>query len=330
LAMKLTVFRTIVLISSLLLTATAGLSQNDQKDKTSVEVRVNLGVLNGRGEPVEGISATDIKLYEDDGEQKITSLTKLGDALDITIVMDNTGSVRKQLDNMVGIAKSLVQALGHHDQAKIIRFVGRDNITFEQDWTSDKAKLDRALSNLFVEGGESAVVDAVYLSVKDIIERRSDKSGRRSAIVLVSDAEDRNSYYSVKDLIELLKDHPIPIFVVTLTKDLPEHLPAIFERDIPPAERRRNTVAMATVFANRVAAASGGTAYILKKGSTDEDLTYTLNTLTAELRAQYAITYTAFGVKKPTVRKLSATVADGPNGEKRKAIIKDAVVLMRD
>src|SRR5438477_18644 len=93
----------------------------------------------------------------------------------------------------------------------------------EQPFTGSKADLNDALDNLFIEGGQTAVIDAVYLAVENVDEyEKSHKpeDRKRRAIILVSDGEDRNSYYNEKQLSELLRESEVQIFVIGFVDDL--------------------------------------------------------------------------------------------------------------
>ena len=62
---------------------------------------------------------------------------------------------------------------------------------------------------MFIEGGQTAVRDAVYLAAQRVTEyERSNKieDRKRRALVLVSDGEDRNSFYTEPQLFELLRE----------------------------------------------------------------------------------------------------------------------------
>ena len=66
-------------------------------------------------------------------------------------------------------------------------------------------------------------------------------------------------------------------------------------------------------------------------GSTTDDLRRYLTALMIELRSHFVIGYEATAPTKETAaRKLTATVADGLNGEKRKAIVKQTIVIPVD
>lgn len=295
------------------------LAAQDSKSKTCT-VRTNVMVLNEKDELVTKLKSSDVKVFESGIEQKITSFAEIGKAADISIVIDNTGSVRMQLDDIVNIGKIIVANLRPDDNAQIIRFVGRDHVEIEEPWTNQRAGLFEALDDLFVEGGQSAVIDALYLASQDLIKRNEKSDGRRQAIILISDAEDRDSYYTEDKLFKLLENTPIQIFTITLTKDLPKGF-----WDMEP---NRKTVGSVVKLVNKLAAYTGGTSFIFKKQSTKNDLLNSLKALMIELRSQYVVSYTSENVNKDNnVRKLTATVVDGPNGEKRKAYIKDTIVM---
>jgi len=74
-------------------------AQKDDKkwEQWPVAVRLNLMITDANGNPVNNIAATDIKLYENDVEQKVTNFAQRSDS-NVIFVMDNTGSMRTQLD----------------------------------------------------------------------------------------------------------------------------------------------------------------------------------------------------------------------------------------
>ena len=143
--------------------------------------------------------------------------------LNLGLVMDNSGSLRLQLEKLVIGGKALVDSLTGEDEALIVRFTGSDNINVIEDWTSGKSKLKEILDLMFIESGQSAVIDATYLTAQKLLERENKDTSRKYAMVLISDVEDRASYYELKDLLGLLKNSDIQIFVIALTSELSEN-----------------------------------------------------------------------------------------------------------
>lgn len=66
---------------------------------------------------------------------------------------------------------------------------------------------------LYVEGGETAVIDAVYVTAQRISQTKREAGDRRRAMILITDGEDRDSYYKKERLIELLRKENVQIFV---------------------------------------------------------------------------------------------------------------------
>jgi hypothetical protein len=70
---------------------------------------------------------------------------------------------------------------------------------------------------------------------------------------------------------------------------------------------------------------------ILSVKETPSDYTEALKFLMTVLRSPYIVCYIAKDLKIDNLfRKLTVTIADGPNGEKRKAIVKEIIALPRD
>ncbi len=200
---------------------------NSKKDKSkdnksaskSVEVKANLMVLEADGKFAD-IKLEDIKIYEDGAEQKITYFAKKENALNIGLVMDNTGSLQSQLGRLETASATSVANLRPQDEAFVVRFVDSDKVEIIENWTANKALLKEALKDMYVEGGQSAIIDALYLSAEKVLEREKSERAKRYAIILFSDGEDRDSYYNPKELFDLLKTSDVQIFIIGLTQNL--------------------------------------------------------------------------------------------------------------
>ena len=295
-------------------------AKDKAKDEKPVEVRTNLLVLDEKDKFVSGVKESDIKVSENGIEQKLTYFATKDQSLNVCLVVDNSYSVRSQLSKAITVAKILVANLGPADDAQVIRFIGRDKISTEQAWTNNKVDLNNAIENFFAEGGQTAVIDALYLSGEDILKRRKAAPNKRYAIVLISDGEDRASYYTLKQLLQLLGGTDVQIFTIALVKDLSDEVG--FLGNSPKSGAKKN--------ARKIAAGTAGTSFILDENAKETDYRSTLRSLIYELRSQIVIGYVPTEPKKDPVRKLTVTIADGPNGEKRKVMSKQYIILPQD
>lgn len=320
----------IILTAFLIFLVSAGYTaaQNDsKKSKPSSDrplvVKGNVQVLDAQGNHVSDLKPEQMKVFEDGVEQKITYFTRKGPALDLGLVMDNTGSMRTQLEQLVFAGGSFVDSLTANDEAFVVRFVSSEKIEVIQEWTADKFKLNEALANMYTEGGQSAVLDALYLSAEKLLEREQKDNSRRYAIVLISDGEDRDSFYELKELLSLFKDSDLQIFVIGITAELPKNRvsksspkhPKDFSEDL----------------SQLLALETGGTAFVLSTKYTGDDLRNITKSIAAELRYQYVIGYTSTNKKRDGLaRKLRVEIADGEKGEKRQGFIRESFVVPKE
>ena len=276
-------------------------------------VNLNVRVVDRNGRPINNLTQNDFNVFEEGTPQHIEFFSKSDVPTNYTLVVDNSGSLRQQLDKVIEAGKIMVNSNKPADETSIIRFVGNDKITVEEDFTPNKNDLNEALDNMFIEGGQTAVRDAVYLAAQRVTEY--EKSNKiedrvRRALVLVSDGEDRNSFYTEAQLFELLKETDVQIYVIGFVDDLDNDAGFI----------RKSTKSKSKAFLEKLAADTGGKAYF--PGSVAE-LPDIARNIATELRTQYSIGYLPPNNVPPgTYRNIRVTVNDGPGGAKRIAITK--------
>jgi VWFA-related protein len=298
-------------------------SKNKKDPPRPVEIKAHVTVLDAAGNPAGELKAGDIKVFEDGVKQKITYFARKGPVLNLGLIMDNSGSLRLHLEELETAGNCLVDSLKADDEALVVRFTSSDKIQVIEDWTSSKPKLKEILGVMFMESGSSAVIDAVYLTSEKLLERENTDTSRKYAMVLISDVEDRASYYELTDLLRLLKNSDIQIFVIALTGELPENKAQIFQPRHPKltAEKLAETLAQET----------GGRAFIVADKYTEDDLKTIARSISEELRYQYVISYTSTNQNRDgAVRKLRVEIADGEKGEKRQGSIRESFVVPKN
>jgi Ca-activated chloride channel family protein len=152
-------------------TPTPSVAPTIKEDDEPIKVETNLVNLNVRvvdrnGRPVNDLRQSDFTVLEEGTPQRIEFFSKSDVPTNYTLVVDNSGSLRQQLDKVIEAGKILINTNKPADETSIIRFVGNDKITVEEDFTSKKEDLLEALDNMFIEGGQTAVRDAVYLAAQ--------------------------------------------------------------------------------------------------------------------------------------------------------------------
>jgi Ca-activated chloride channel family protein len=227
------------------------------------------------------------------------------------MVVDNSGSLRSQIEKVIEASKILIGSNRPSDETSIIRFVGREKIEILQDFTSNRDDLEYALENLHIEGGQTALRDAIYLAADRVNEYEKDpneQDGKRRALILITDGEDRASYYSEKQLFQLLTESNVQIYVVGFVKDLDDKGNFIQKSDQSKAKS----------FLQKLATETGGRAYFPNGVG---ELNGIAKEISSELRTQYSIGYLPTNDREDgTFRNIRVVVDEGPGKEKRIAV----------
>ena len=276
-------------------------------------VNLNVRVIDRNNRPINGLAQNDFKILEDNVPQQIEFFSRSEVPTNYGLVIDNSGSLRPQLEKVIEAGKIIVATNKPEDETTVIRFVSRDKITIEQPFTATRTDLNDALDNLFIEGGQTAIIDAVYLAAEKVTEYekvRGKDDRKRRALVIVSDGEDRDSYYNEAQLFELLRETDVQIYAIGFVNDLSKE--AGFIAKSPQGK--------AKAFLQRMATETGGKAYFPNDIS---ELSSLAKEIGAELRMQYSIGYLPSNEKKDgTFRNIKVVIDDGPNKQKRIAITK--------
>ncbi|CAN5516454.1 hypothetical protein BH18ACI3_BH18ACI3_21570 [soil metagenome] len=132
------------------------------------------------------------------------------------LVVDNSGSFRSLLDKVITVVSEIVEENGADDEAFLVTFVDTPKIVLRQEFTYRKSELHDAAQNMFIEGGQTAILDAVKSAADYLAQNAQTDKSRTRALVLVTDGEDRASQTKIDDVLTILKEQNIRIFVVAL------------------------------------------------------------------------------------------------------------------
>ena len=294
------------LIASLVILATPpafvrGESQPQAK-VTPQMMLLHVRVVDSNNNPVTDVPQTSFQLTEDGIPQKIELFMDQEVPLTYGVAIDASGSIRSQIRDVLRAASNIVNSNKPDDETFLVRFISSDKIETLQTLTTDKGLLLNAIGGFYIEGGQTAVIDAVYLSADYLAKQMTEERRlRRRALILVSDGEDRLSYYKPEALLQFLASTDTQIFIIALTKDL-------------NGKSREKAVKLL----NQLGRDTGGrTYYPLSPG----DVERISNQIIKDIRTQYVIGYVpSGGDAAKAFHKVEVSVAEGPNQEKRAAI----------
>jgi VWFA-related protein len=303
-----------ILVAVIALASTSGGSAQDatpknQKSEASV-VKLSVIVTDLSDHSIDTLRKEDFRLLEDGVPQTILSFSTDDRLVDYGIAVDRSGSVRPILQVVINTAKAVVDNNRPGDETFLETFVDSNKIQMNQDFTANKVHLLDALDEIYVEGGQSAISDAVYLAVEHIAERQKGNDNRRQALVLITDGEDRRSVYKEADLEKLLVEKNVQIFVIGFVSEV-KIKPTNQERR--EGHRSRDE---ATALLTRLAEVTGGRAFF-PDGTTDLDRA--IAEINRDLRKQYTITYQPTE-PKPGFHKITLQLTTAAEKDKLKVI----------
>jgi len=274
-------------------------------------VNLHVRVIDRNNRPINDVTEADFRVFENGVQQQIQFVTREEVPISYGLVVDNSGSLRSQIGQVVEAAKTIVSSNKTGDETFVVRFIASDEIKILQDFTADKNALGDALDDMFIEGGQTAVIDAVYLAAEHAAERRKGdpvEDKRRRALILVTDGEDRNSFYKQEQLFEAMKEQDVQIFVIGFVNELEK------ERGFISKSKRDKAVSLL----DKMAKETGGRTFYPTSLS---ELPGIAEQITKDLRTQYIVSYKPAAAGRPgEFRPVRVAVADGRGGEKRIAV----------
>ncbi len=284
-------------------------------------VNLNVRVIDRNNRPVSDVQKEEFKVYEDGVEQQIFTVSKEEVPVSYGLAIDRSYSLRSQIQKVIDAGKTIIDNNKTGDETFLISFISSDKVTLEADFSKDKKFLKEELDNFYAEGGQTAVIDGVFLAAEKAASYKkgdplTDK--RRRALVVVTDGEDRNSQYSLTDLFEFLREEDIQIYIIGFVNEL----------DPDSSLIRKSKKEKAVQLINRLATETGGRAYY--PTSLDE-LPRIAEEITKDLRTQYVVSYYPSNtVKDGKFHSIRVSVADVKGRDKRIAITRQGRVASKD
>jgi VWFA-related protein len=287
-------------------------AQEPAPSSTPVEAaaRVELTLAGGKGRAAPGLTREDVRVFVDGVERPVVSFEKETQPISYGLVVDNSGSLRSQIGRVVSAAKFVITQNGPEDEALVLRFVSSDNISVLQTLTNDEAALNKALDSMFVQGGQTAMLDALYIAGEHLTKKakRDGAPGRRLALILVSDGEDRHSFHKVEEVLELLKAGGVRVFCVGLTGELEDR-----QAFVRGGGRQR-----AKDLLLKLADETGGRVFYAEKGG---ELEAAVGDVVRDMRTRYVAGYTPPEPDAKGSGKVEVKLVGAPVKEKLKARI---------
>ncbi len=289
---------------------TAEIDENSRLVMNTELVTLHVRVIDRNNHPINNVQKDEFRVMEDGVSQPIFSFTREEVPVMYGLAVDTSGSLRPAFEQVINASKAIINSNKRGDETFLERFISSDKIETVQDFTANKDSLMDGLDNLYIEGGQTAVIDGVYLAAEHVAEykKSGDDDRRRRALIVVTDGEDRASYYNELQLFQRLREEDVQIFVIGFVNELEADKGLIRKS---PREKAINLL-------NRLASETGGRAFFPNSIS---ELPEIANEIVRDLRTQYVVSYDPTNkAHDGTFRSIKVMVTDGPGQGKRIAL----------
>lgn len=173
-----------LLVLMLLCAASAAFAQDD--DVIIIDsslVRLNVGVVDAKGFPITNLTRDKFTIYEDGVKQKVVRFEPTAAPFSVVMLLDMSGSTLGFRETIRQSAYRFIDALGPDDRVAVIEFYEKVNVL--NDFTN---KWDSVANSIRAANGRGKT--QLYKAIEVALQKLSKESGRRKAIVVLTDGID--------------------------------------------------------------------------------------------------------------------------------------------
>ena len=214
---------------------------------------------------VTGLEKEDFQIYENNGEQVISSFACEDAPVSIGIIFDLSGSMTSKLVRARESILQFIKTANPQDEFFVIGFNDRPELI--EDFTSSVEDIQARLATVHA-GHRTALLDAIYYG----IAKMKDAHHERKALLVVSDGGDNRSRYTEGEVRAAVREADVEIYSI-----------GIFDPYAPTPEERTGPQLL-----DDVSVATGGRLFRVDDVDEMSDIAEKIST---ELRNQYVIGY---------------------------------------
>ena len=167
---------------------------------------------------VPGLAKENFRLFEEEKEQQILSLSSDDLPVSIGLVFDCSGSMENKLWKSRAAVAEFLKAANREDEFFLVEFNNR--VRLAQPFTTDPREIQNRLVDTEARGA-TALLDAVHLALQ---EMRSARNSRK-ALLIVSDGGDNKSRRTENEIKSLVKEADVQIFAIGIFGARDPHWP---------------------------------------------------------------------------------------------------------
>jgi len=174
---------------------------------------VNVSVTDPLNRLVTGLEKENFRVYEDNVEQEVVTMSSEDVPVSIGLIFDMSGSMSDKVDKARQAAVQFMRTANPLDQFFLVSFNDRAELT--SGFTNSVEELQSRMM-FSTSKGRTALLDAVYLGLSQM---RGAHNGKR-ALLIISDGGDNHSRYNETDVKNFLKEADCQLYAIGIFDEL--------------------------------------------------------------------------------------------------------------
>ena len=173
-------------------------------------VKVPVAVSDRNGRSILGLTRKDFRVFDEGQERAIENFVLDKAPLQVVLLLDVSGSVNEEIDEMRASAISFAEEFGKEDRIAVITFA--DKVDVLQNWTNDLRKLKKSLKKI-----EPGYRTALYDALSQTRQKLASVPGKR-VVILLTDGVDNESQVGYDKVLGELLAQDVSVFIVGRTR----------------------------------------------------------------------------------------------------------------
>jgi VWFA-related protein len=165
-------------------------------------VKVDARVAERDGRAIRGLGAADFQVFDENEPQKIVHFGREAEPLDLVLLLDASGSMRRRLGELAATARAALGPLGAQDRVAVIVFAREAAV--REELTGITAAVEREIRDAVRDQtlGSGTVINANIIFAAEYLARQPVRGQR--AILIVTDNQGLNYQVPDEDVIRQL------------------------------------------------------------------------------------------------------------------------------
>ena len=169
-------------------------------------MRLNIGVVDKKGQPITSLSKSNFTVYEDGVKQEIARFEPTIAPFSVVMLLDMSGSTIGFRQTIQQSAFRFIDAIAPGDRVAVIEFY--DKINLLNDFTTNRKTI---INSIRVANGRGKT--QLYKAIDFALEKLAKENSRRKAIIVLTDGVDTKVRDEDRELLQKVSEEEMLNFI---------------------------------------------------------------------------------------------------------------------